>query len=246
MQKFEFNITSLQLFFKKINLLGKTSTFKDYKGEKCFLIRHDIDFDLDFALKIAELENKSNIKATYFIMISSNNYNSLSLSSKNKIRKIKSLNHEIGLHFDPMVFEKNKIRENFNFEIKILESIISDKIFSVSLHNPSVHGDYIEFEYFNNAYSKKFFNSENYLSDSQMSFSGKDPFEFINKVKQSHIQILLHPLHYFSKRSNYKEIFINSFKNKIEQSYSDFLINQEFKKQSGTNIKEVYKSFSHE
>lgn len=246
MQKFEFNSKSLQQFFKKINSIGKTSTFEDFNGENCFLIRHDIDFDLDFALKLAKLENKNSVKATYFIMISSNNYNSLSLNSKNKIREIKSLNHEIGLHFDPMVFRKNKIRENFNLEIKLLESMISDRVFSVSLHNPSVHGDYIEFENFNNAYSKKYFNSEYYLSDSQMSFKGKDPFKFINKVKQSHVQILLHPLHYFSKRSNYKEIFINSFKNKIEQSYSEFLINQEFKKQSGTNIKEVYKSFSHE
>ena len=61
-----FSLKDLKRFYKEINKLGQTLTFNEFNGQKCFLIRHDIDFDLEKAYKIAKIENAIGIKATYF------------------------------------------------------------------------------------------------------------------------------------------------------------------------------------
>lgn len=44
-----FKYNQLRNFFEEINRLGKTRLFKDWKGERFFLIRHDVDFDIKLA-----------------------------------------------------------------------------------------------------------------------------------------------------------------------------------------------------
>ena len=51
-----FSYKKLSKYYEKIKGLGKTLLFNEFKGQKCFLIRHDVDWDLELALKIAQLE----------------------------------------------------------------------------------------------------------------------------------------------------------------------------------------------
>ena len=148
---------------------------------KNVLIRHDIDWDLNAAVNLSILENEIGIRSTYFVMVNTNNYNFLSEVNKNRIRKIKSLGHEIALHFDASLYDNNFEKNAIN-ESKILENIVNTKIESISLHNPSENGIYPEFKNFNNAYSKKYFANETYMSDSRFSFRD-EPFKFIQEIK---------------------------------------------------------------
>ena len=118
-----FSYRKLSKYYEKIKSLGKTLLFNEFKGQKCFLIRHDVDWDLELALKIAQLENNLEIKSTYFILVTSELYNILSPSNKKLINKIKNLNHEIGLHFDASNYKSN-YNNHAKKEGKILESII--------------------------------------------------------------------------------------------------------------------------
>ena len=211
-----FSYKELSKYYKKIKDLGETLLFNEFRGQKCFLIRHDVDWDLELALKLAELENKLEIKSTYFILITSNLYNVLSPSNIKLINKIKKLNHEIGLHFDASNYKSN-YDNHAKKEAKILESIIDQKVYSISLHNPSVDGFYPKFPSFNDAYSKKYFKKDYYLSDARFDFRFKNPYDLIEKISESFIQISLHPLHYSDKgNKDYINIFNNLFKQRLK------------------------------
>ena len=55
---------------------------------KVCILRHDIDQDLNAALKMSEIEKSMGIKANYFFMMRSGDYNLLQLESKNILRTI--------------------------------------------------------------------------------------------------------------------------------------------------------------
>jgi hypothetical protein len=63
-------------------------------------LRHDIDVNINFALKMAALEANLGIYSTYFLMWRSLFYNLTSRNSQNCVEKIISLGHEIALHYD--------------------------------------------------------------------------------------------------------------------------------------------------
>jgi hypothetical protein len=60
------------------------------EGQRVVLMRHDIDFDLDKALEMAELEFTAGVSATYFFLVRSSHYNVLSASGSATIRRLSS------------------------------------------------------------------------------------------------------------------------------------------------------------
>ena len=97
-------------------------------------LRHDIDFSVKEAYKIALIEKDMGIKANYFFMLSSNTYNPLSNENRTYIEKILNLGHEISLHFDPSIYDD--IDSFFVKEKALFEEMCSVKINIVSLHRP--------------------------------------------------------------------------------------------------------------
>lgn len=75
--------------------------YKNYEGkERIVILRHDVDFSLEKALEMAELENKLNVSAIYFVLLSTDFYNVASKKSIEIIKKIINSGGTIGLHFD--------------------------------------------------------------------------------------------------------------------------------------------------
>ena len=146
-----FRYNNLEKFYLKIKSLGETVLFKDFDGGKLFLIRHDVDFDLQLALDLALFEKEIGIKSTYFILTTCESYNVLAEKNKEILKKIISLGHEIGLHFDPTLY-KNNLEDKVKKECSILSLAVGTEIKSISLHNPSVHGEYPMFHNMVNAY----------------------------------------------------------------------------------------------
>lgn len=214
-----FKTKKLISFYDRIKELGKTKTFKDFNNERCFLIRHDIDWDLNAALNMAKLEYSMGIKSTFFILVNTNNYNILSYENQNIIKEIENYGHEIGLHFDAS-FYKIDFNLHAKKEALILNSILKNKVASIALHNPSILKFKPKFKNFNDAYSKEYFIPEYYLSDSCFSFRNKDPFEFIENFENSPFQqILLHPLH-FSKDG--KKTYVDKFEKMFRKQIKNF------------------------
>ena len=217
-------------FLSIMKKIGKIELFhKCNFQKKVILLRHDVDFDLTAAYNFALLEKRLNIESTYFILTSSPAYNILAKRNSELINKISNMGHEIGLHFDASIYNNNFEKHAKN-ESNILSSVINKKIKSISVHNPSIHGIYPKFNGFINAYDKRIFNDKQYMSDSSMSFRGKNPFEFIKSVKKNTIQVLLHPIHYTSSGGSYDKIFYQYLKNQVIEIKKEWSVSDRFKK----------------
>lgn len=229
--------------YKKLLILlkesGKIYRFNDEIGERGILLRHDIDFDINKAFILSQIEKEKEVKSTYFVLTTSEFYNVTSIQNRSLLQKMNNNGFEIGLHFDCMAYGEISIAEmmkKIRYESAILEDIIGKRIASISLHTPSINNRFPIFKGYNNAYSKKYFNPEYYISDSCMNFRGKNIFEFINKTEEGLIQVLLHPIHFTQDGSNYLTIFKNLFARKISKFDNELrLLNETYKKEIGEN-----------
>lgn len=87
-----------------------------YKKVKCpCILRHDVDMDLKKAAEFAEFESKielkKRVKATYFVLLTSDFYNLYSKENIHLLKDILLCGHEIGLHFDE---KKYTLEEDFD------------------------------------------------------------------------------------------------------------------------------------
>jgi len=185
------------------------------KYDKCAILRHDVDFDLEKALRYARLENKLSVCSTYFILLTSDFYNIASAKNRNIINELLSSGHEIGLHFDEASYaEDNDIPAFIEREIEIMSDILGYPIKTVSMHRPSRKALECDFKLQGivNAYSMTFFEEFKYLSDSRHCW--REPvMEIIESSSYKKLHILTHPFWYSENRSSAKEViteFVNS------------------------------------
>lgn len=75
--------------------------YHDYEhANRCVILRHDIDYDMGQAVRLAELEAEEGVRSTYFVLLRTDFYNAASRAGQEALQRIQALGHEIGLHFD--------------------------------------------------------------------------------------------------------------------------------------------------
>lgn len=180
-------------------------TFDDFAADGGAIIRHDIDYSLDKAVKMAEIENSIRtvkVKSTYFLMLSSDFYNLFSVEGKIAIDHILASGFEIGLHFDEQRYDSfdgsdPKIIEHILDEAEILSRLTGQNVTKISMHRPSkklLQTD-LQIPGMINTYSHTFFKDFKYVSDSRRRW--REPIsEIIERRIYSKIQILVHPFWY--------------------------------------------------
>ena len=209
-----------------LNLKENNYEIVDYKNyekkDKVVILRHDIDTSLEKALEMAELENKLNVSAIYFILLSTDFYNVASKKSLEIIKEIIKLGGTIGLHFDEQKYQvetKEDLIKYVKYEADILSKIIGKKIEIVSMHRPSKKflEMNLEIPEIINSYQKEFFEDFKYVSDSRMNWR-EDVEEIINSNKYEKLHILTHPFWYEKKE--------DTMKNKLEIFLENSVINR--------------------
>jgi hypothetical protein len=112
-----------------------TYTLKKYFEEKpendFIILRHDVDYNISDAIRIAEIELAYGINATYFIRLNNK-------STQKKIEQLNSMVSEIGLHYDLLVTSKYNFKDAltiFNDQLNYLNSIINVR--TISAHGSS-------------------------------------------------------------------------------------------------------------
>jgi hypothetical protein len=100
----------------------------DYEklGDKYILLRHDVDFCLDYAYEMAMVDADMDISSTFYVMLQSTTYNALSPNNMELLRLIDDYEHEIGWHIDS--------RHSLALEYSLLESITGQKVKSFARH----------------------------------------------------------------------------------------------------------------
>ena len=189
------------------------------------IIRHDIDYDCELAFKIAKIEKVIGVKSTFFFMLSNPIYNVFSEKNKKYINDIKSLGHEISIHFDCEVGDLKN-------EIEIFESFFDTKINIISIHRPKLeilHKINVE-----HTYLPKYFDDIKYISDSRGEFGYGHPIHTEEFKRGNSIQLLIHPVWWTNKKLNTIEV-IEDLINKNNE------MNKEFFRQNLSPYKEYLK-----
>ena len=183
-------------------------TYDDYQDyDKCVIMRHDIDYNLEQAVKLAEIERDFGIKSTYFVLLSSDFYNPASISSYKALHTIVDLGHNIGLHFDETVYnyDHRSMEYYISKEARILSELLEVEINSFSLHRPNAVTLETELEIpgFVNSYSKEFFQNFKYVSDSRRRW--REPVEeIIQSEAYRRLHILTHAFWYHQEERSLK------------------------------------------
>ncbi|MBK1813404.1 hypothetical protein JHL18_22535 [Clostridium sp. YIM B02505] len=224
-----------------IELMKQVNTIYTFKAlpEKSstgIILRHDIDFDIETAYTLSQIEEQKDVRSTYFVLTSSELYNPNTATNRKLLQRMHDKGFEIGLHFDPLVYgelDDEYIKINMKNECSIVENIINDKVHSVSLHRPSIYNVYPIFQGYKNAYSPQFFNPELYVSDSCKDFRGKNVFEFVRKGKENLIQVLLHPVHFGETEATYVHVLNKILQRKINELDYDMRLNKKYNEEIG-------------
>ncbi|MDD2696648.1 MAG: hypothetical protein PHE52_00620 [Candidatus Pacebacteria bacterium] len=198
----------LKLALKKgYRFLSFRENSKKYK--KIIYLRHDIDISPDNAIKLARIENKYGIKATYLYLLHDIFYNVLENKVLRDIKEINKLGHQIGLHFDfDLINNKSKIKNPkrmINEDLSLFKNILGRDINIVSFHNPSVSrlavGN-IKSENFINVYADEYTKNIKYLSDSLQVWKEGCLCRIIEKEKYDKMHFLIHPFLWNKKSSS--------------------------------------------
>lgn len=162
--------------------------------ETTIYLRHDIDFDTEYALQMARIEAQMGVPATYYFMLSSDSYNPLSYYNSQRIREIAALGHKISLHFDPVIYDD--MEQGLLNEVTIFKNIFCTPIDIISIHRPnkailSHEGEIAGIAHTYQArYSKEVF----YCSDSQGEWRFGNPLDSQAFANRATIQLLTHPI----------------------------------------------------
>jgi hypothetical protein len=213
---------------KKKHAIGTIKEFQKLRKKNKFIIlRHDIDYSIEYALKLAEQENNHGLRSTYFIMLHNPFYNALSAESISIIKKIVSLGHEIGLHYDTLFLPSTKkgALRAIKQEVKILEDICEKEIISVAQHNPTINPELKSdiTNYFLDARSSEITSNCRYISDSVQSW--RDGCMCTHIDKDDKLQILTHPIWWANEhtpRDHILDLIIEKEDNRIRSIINSY------------------------
>ena len=172
------------------------------------VIRHDIEYSVDRAYKMAQIEAEIGIKSTYCIQVRNNIYNAVSNKNIGLVKKIKALGHEIALHQDPPAgLGDYSLKDYLLKDIRTLSAYYNVKIKIFSYHRPKQ--EYLQ-KYFTvedkiNTNGNKFFHyfkgdgivkpeelDVTYLADSNHKWKWGDPKK-VDLSKINKLQMNMHP-----------------------------------------------------
>lgn len=173
-------------------------TDKFVEERKDVLWRHDVEFEPDVALKMAEIEHKHGVKTTYFFQIHSHYYNIFDNHYTDVFHKIHALGHYVGLHFDSHYYGINdeaQLNKFIELDRAYFEAVLGVKIDTYSFHNTTpftqsclkpMYGGLI------NVYSSHFKEKYSYCSDSLGYWRFDRLEDVLNDDSIKHLQVLTH------------------------------------------------------
>jgi len=214
------------------NIIAK-SQYKVSFFNDCFLnfnnilvLRHDVDQSLEQSLKIAIIENRYDIKSTFFLWLKSPFYNIFEKKYTDIIYNIIKLGHQIGLHFDESIYKienKKDLNKFVEKEINLIKTYFDINIYAVSMHRPSkwlLNND-VKLNKYVNTYEKRFFKDFKYLSDSRRQWIEGCICNKIDVKKYNKLHILIHPFWWVDKDISFNKRMSDFIRNKVNKLETD-------------------------
>jgi len=202
-EKYHFGDFTTEKYREFIKMARKHYEFRDYtnfdKSEKFVLWRHDIDFSVHRAFRLAQVENEEGVTSTFFIHLHSEWYNTFEKEIFDLIIKIKNLGHQIGLHFDTHFYgiaNEKELDEKIQFEKYILDKLLGIDLKVFSFHNTTPFTMNCKEEKYGgliNAYANYFQSQVTYCSDSNGYWRYSRLPELLASGEAPRLHVLTHP-----------------------------------------------------
>lgn len=176
-------------------ILHKDEFMQDRKD---IIWRHDVEFEPDIALKMAQIEYEEGVVASYFFQLHSPYYNVVDTHYKEVFHKIKNLGHLVGLHFDSAywgITSEEQLNDFIVIDKEYLERNMGVKIDTFSFHNTTPFTQScLEYRYGGliNVYSSYFKEHYNYCGDSLGYWRFDRLEDVLNDDCIKHLQVLTH------------------------------------------------------
>lgn len=165
---------------------------------KDIIWRHDVEFEPDIALKMAQIEHEEGVVATYFFQLHSPYYNLFDQHYAGVFHQIHDLGHHCGLHFDCRYWGINdeaQLDKFITLDCNYLEANLGVKMETFSFHNTTPFTQScLKYKYGGliNVYSSYFKEHYNYCGDS-LGYWRFDRLEDVLKDKyEQHLHALTH------------------------------------------------------
>jgi len=157
------------------------------------LLRHDLDHDLDSALRMGELEAANGIASTYFVQVACPFYNLLAPSGRRALRELVAHGHEIGLHYEPHRYVGIDTAAELRRDLALLECLSGTRITAAAQHLPLAGGTLdLDGLVAHDAYAPRFIiDPFAYVSDSLMRWREQTPLDLLSDRRS--FQFLAHP-----------------------------------------------------
>lgn len=210
-------IPSYENYRQIINAIKSTHKLADFysyrEKSEWIIIRHDIEFDIQKALDMAEIEADLGVKSTYFVQIGSDAYNAFSDDNLERLHRIIDLGHDLGLHYRQTGTLSDTL--NISHQLDVLQTMISKASRIVACHRPKKGSPYHEYSgNFTNAYAEPFFYRTDdpeeaptrYISDSKWRWNYGEPI-YQTFRDEPRIQFLTHPFQWSAKGDSMRDTF---------------------------------------
>lgn len=199
--KFYFSDFTLTNYQKLLKLAATRYIFRFFDQNyvnSSILLRHDLEFSIPIALKMAHIEAALGIKATYFVQLHSEFYNALEKDSIKSILAIKNLGHQIGLHFDSLFWNvetEDQMTNHILIDKEVLEKYTGATVKAFSFHNNTEFTLSCRKEKYAglfNVYSDYFRKHYAYNADSLGYWRYERLEDRLTEAKEDSIQVLIH------------------------------------------------------
>lgn len=196
------------------------------QADRSVIIRHDIDFQIEKAVRMAEIEKETGVSSTYFVLVSSNFFNIFSKRNQDCLKQICNMGHEVGLHFDEVKYDvgQTDLVRAMEQEAALLEKCLGREVRSLSMHRPSrttLEADYkVAGGRIVNSYGAEFFHRHKYVSDSRRNWR-EDVTGIIKSGEYDRLHVLTHPFWYDEEEQSASEALKRFCTGRAEQCYDD-------------------------
>ncbi len=216
-----------------IQSTGRQCGYAQAQGrEKFIIMRHDVEYSVDRAFRMAKVEQGMDFVSTYFFQWTNNSYNILSRRNMDMIKDMHERGQRIGLHFALNgMTDMQQIRKRIKMEMEILSEMFGFEIKEFSIHRPSkdVLRENIKLDGILNAYQDDFFTfaeqvtedsplQVKYMSDANHIWRYGYPDEK-NITDYDKVQILTHPFAWTKKGYNNFE----NYRTLLQEKYNELV-----------------------
>jgi hypothetical protein len=182
-------------------------------------LRHDVDFSLSAALRMARLEQELGIRATYFVLFSDRLYNLHERGNVQIIRQISRLGHEVGLHYDPSEYQSYGVdlKQTLKIEIKLLEHWLGKRVWSIARHGPWDRDPFAPIKGYVNANDPRM-RGDLFVHDSCRAWNTFEGLLTLLTNPPKRVQLLTHPENWSDEKIG-RETLLNSFFRSQEEEH---------------------------